>query len=259
MKLHVESLGAGPPLVLLHGWAMHSGLWAGVLPRLAQRHRVYCVDLPGHGHSKETLALNAAAALDALEHSLAAIDEPLAVLGWSLGGMLAQAWALRAPQRVRSLILLATTPRFLVDEDWPWALAEPTLASFARDLRQNYHHTLQRFLTLQVQGSTHGRAALVQLRHQFAARGEPSPVVLEEGLQLLRQADLRRDIPALRQPALVVSGDRDTLTPLGAGAWLARHLPDARLVRISGAAHAPQISHASEFLAAVEEFCDEHA
>lgn len=259
MKLHVESLGAGPPLVLLHGWAMHSGLWAAVLPRLARRHRVYCVDLPGHGHSKDTIALCAGEALTALEQTLAAVDEPLTLLGWSLGGMLAQAWAVRSPQRVRRLILLSTTPRFLVDDDWPWALTQTTLDSFARELRENYHHTLQRFLALQVQGSTHGRAALVLLRHQFSARGEPAPAVLEEGLAMLRLADLRREVPALRQPTLVVSGDRDTLTPLGASEWLARSLPDARLARISGAAHAPQISHTEEFLAAVEEFCDERA
>ena len=44
-------MGRGPPLVLLHGWAMHSGLWAPLLPRLAERYRVHPVDLPGHGHS----------------------------------------------------------------------------------------------------------------------------------------------------------------------------------------------------------------
>ena len=49
--LHVESSGDGPPLVLLHGWAMHGGLFATLLPSLAQQFRVHVVDLPGHGHS----------------------------------------------------------------------------------------------------------------------------------------------------------------------------------------------------------------
>ena len=49
--LHVESAGHGPPIVLLHGWAMHSGLWGPLVPRLARRYRVHAVDLPGHGHS----------------------------------------------------------------------------------------------------------------------------------------------------------------------------------------------------------------
>ena len=49
--LHIEARGDGPPLVLLHGWAMHSGVWGALVPRLAQRHRVHAVDLPGHGYS----------------------------------------------------------------------------------------------------------------------------------------------------------------------------------------------------------------
>ena len=49
--LHVESAGAGAPLVLLHGWALHGGIFAPLVAALARRHRVHVVDLPGHGHS----------------------------------------------------------------------------------------------------------------------------------------------------------------------------------------------------------------
>ena len=49
--VHVESAGAGPPLVLLHGFALHGGLFSSVLPALTRRHRVHVVDLPAHGWS----------------------------------------------------------------------------------------------------------------------------------------------------------------------------------------------------------------
>ena len=52
MRLHVERLGSGPDLVLLHGWALHGGAWAPVAKRLAPRFRVHVVDLPGHGLSR---------------------------------------------------------------------------------------------------------------------------------------------------------------------------------------------------------------
>jgi pimeloyl-[acyl-carrier protein] methyl ester esterase len=242
--------------VLLHGWAMHSGLWAGLLPALARRHRVHCVDLPGHGHSRATPASELAELVDAVASTLALEREPLTVLGWSLGGVVAQAWALAAPQRVRRVILLSSTPRFLIDDDWPWAMEAGVLESFAADLRHNYRHTLQRFLTLQVQGAEEGRAALGRLRHHFFTRGEPASAVLGDGLAMLRDLDLRRQVPTLSQPTLVICGDRDTLTPLGASRWLAENLPQARLAMIPGAAHAPQISHAQEFLRAVEQFDD---
>ena len=49
-ELYVEWSGSGPPLVLLHGWAMHGGLLAPLVPALSARYRVAVVDLPGHGY-----------------------------------------------------------------------------------------------------------------------------------------------------------------------------------------------------------------
>ena len=56
MSVHVESVGRGRPLVMLHGWAMHSGLWFPLLPRLIERYRMHLVDLPGHGYSDALVA-----------------------------------------------------------------------------------------------------------------------------------------------------------------------------------------------------------
>ena len=54
MSLHVEVAGDGPPLVLLHGWAMHGGVFAPLVERLAPRFTLHLVDLPGHGHSRDS-------------------------------------------------------------------------------------------------------------------------------------------------------------------------------------------------------------
>ena len=51
MRLHVESRGAGPDLVLLHGWAMHGGIWGDAGEQLGRRFRLHLVDLLGHGYS----------------------------------------------------------------------------------------------------------------------------------------------------------------------------------------------------------------
>lgn len=153
--LHVDSAGSGPPLVLLHGWALHGGLFAPLVPALARRFRVHVVDLPGHGHSP---------AVDpyTLDGIVARLDDrfaraaPLTVLGWSLGGTVALRWALRAPVHVARLVLVCATPRFVAADGWAHAMAPVTLARFADELRVAYRATLQRFLTLQVQGSDEG-------------------------------------------------------------------------------------------------------
>ena len=88
------------------------------------------------------------------------------------------------------------------------------------------------------------------------ARGAPSPAALHGALAVLRDTDLRGEIAGIAQPALVVSGDRDTLAFPGAGRFLADHLPNARFALIPGAAHVPFLSHADAFGAALDGFLD---
>jgi pimeloyl-[acyl-carrier protein] methyl ester esterase len=254
--LHVESVGQGPPLVLLHGWALHSGLWGPLVPRLARRFRVHAVDLPGHGHSAVVEPYTLEAVTEAVAASTADIDEPLTVLGWSLGGIVAMHWALAEPQRVARLVLVCTTPRFAAGADWPHGMESATLARFGDELRVAWRQTLQRFLSLQVQGSEHGRAALAAMRHDLFTRGEPAPVVLAKALDALGSIDLRQRVPMLAQPTRIVAGERDVLTPAAASAWLAAALPQATARTIPGAGHAPFLSHPDAFAAALDDFLD---
>ena len=254
--LHIESVGHGPPLVLLHGWAMHSGLWGPLLPRLAKRYRVHAVDLPGHGHSAPLASFTLDAVVDALAAAFSGAQRPLTVLGWSLGGLVAMRWALAEPARVGRIALVCTSPRFVACDDWPHAMSCATLDRFGDELHVAWKLTVQRFLALQMQGGEHARATLVALRSRVFARGEPAPKALFDALTAIRGADLRAEASRVTQPALVVSGSRDTLTLPDAGRWLADHLPAARFALIEGAAHAPFLSHPEAFAGALDGFLD---
>jgi pimeloyl-[acyl-carrier protein] methyl ester esterase len=267
--LCVESSGSGPPMVLLHGWAMHSGLWAPLASTLAGRFRVHAVDLPGHGRSAPVSPLTLDRLADAMAEHFAAENVPLTVVGWSLGGMVALRWARRAQRRLARLVLVATTPSFVARPDWPPAMDAATLSRFGDELRASYRLTLQRFLSLQLAGggredraargagSVDGRAMLAMLRRELFARGEPSPAALADALAILMSADLRPELPAIAQRCLVISGERDTLAPPAAGAWLAAALPDARFAAIAGAGHVPFLSHPAAFLRELDAFLDE--
>jgi len=255
--LHVHVTGEGPPLVLLHGWALHSGIWGGLSASLARRHRVHAVDLPGHGHSTPLTPFTIDAVVQALERSFAAEREPLTVMGWSLGGQLALAWAFAQPERIARLALVATTPRFVEGEDWNCAMARTTLDQFAAELEAGWRATVLRFLTLQMRGSEHGHAALAATRRELFARGDPAPSVLREALALLATTDLRARIGELAPPALVVAGTRDALVPVSACRWLAAAVPNGRMATIEGAAHAPFLSHPRAFERALAVFLDE--
>src|SRR5271170_4832175 len=144
--LCIDSTGAGPPLVMLHGWAMHSGLFTPLLPRLTHRYRVHRVDLPGHGRSATvapyTLDTIIAAVAAALAGSLSDADAPLTLLGWSLGGTIALRWARSEPARIARLILTGTTPCFMSRPDWPHAMAAATLRRFGDEVAASYRLTL---------------------------------------------------------------------------------------------------------------------
>jgi pimeloyl-[acyl-carrier protein] methyl ester esterase len=257
-SLAIESTGVGPPLVLLHGWAMHSGIWGAVIPRLAQRFRVHAVDLPGHGKSALDAPFTLDGTVSAVASALALAEEKaaLTVVGWSLGGLVAMRWAQLHPQRIGRLALVATSPRFVAGDGWPYAMAKETLARFGDELDVAWKHTIKRFLTLQMQGSEEGHATLAGLRHELFARGEPSRAALRGAFETIVATDLRSQIASVRQPVLVVSGGRDTLALPAAGRWLAEHLPDARFALIPGAAHVPFLSHRHTFDAAADAFLD---
>jgi len=253
-RVHVETQGAGAPLVLLHGFAMHAGLFAPILPALARGHRVHAVDIPGHGRSPSIAPFDLSSLVEALD---AAIDaDPFTVIGWSLGGLIALQWALLRPARVTRLVLVATTPSFAVRDGWPLAVTPDTLARFGDELRASYRLTLSRFLALQVHGSETGRATLAVLRKRLFERGEPSAADLDAALGVLAQSDLRPMLSRIDAPALVIGGDRDALVPVAATRALAAALPHARQVTIEGAAHAPFLSHREAFLEAVLPFID---
>jgi len=254
--LHVEATGHGPPLVLLHGWAMHAGIWGPLVPRLARRHRVYAVDLPGHGRSAELPRFTLDAVVETLAARFADTAQPVSLLGWSLGGQLAIRWALSEPQRVGRVALVCTTPRFVAAADWPHAASEQTIARFGDELRVAWTMTVRRFLSLQMHGAEHARATLAALREELFARGEPSRRALAEALEAIVTNDLREAAGGVAQPALVVSGSRDTLAWPEAGRWLASRLPQGRFVPIDGAAHLPFLSHADRFDEAIEGFLD---
>lgn len=260
MSLHIETQGRGAPLLLIHGWGMHGGMWGEMADRLAQDHRVITVDLPGHGSSRlaDRVSTVGGSALDMLVDELAGrFDEAMTLCGWSLGGQVALRWAQRYPQQVERLVLVASTPCFVRQPGWACAMEAATLAAFADALQQNYAQTLRRFLALQLRGSERERELLTELRAVLFSRGEPDLNALRSGLDILRDCDLREGLSGVVQSALVIAGERDTLTPPQASRYMAEQLAQAELATIAGAAHAPFLSHPDEFVECLQRFLHE--
>lgn len=254
MTLHVEISGSGPDLVLLHGWGMNAAVWGEVATELAQHFRLHCVDLPGHGASRACASCTRDEMADLLA---AALPRRVTVCGWSFGGQIALNWALRQPDQIERVALLAATPRFVRGAGWDCGIDAAVLDDFARGLARDLPATLQRFTALQAQGDAHPRVVLRRLREHLLARGVPDVAALDAGLRLLRETDLRDRLERITQRTLILHGERDTLVPLAAGEYLQRVLPHATLEVFAGTGHAPFIAQPQRTARRITEFCRE--
>lgn len=254
MKLHVEIIGHGEPLALIHGWGMHGGVWAPIRTALSQCYQLHLIDLPGMGFSPpmptET-SLTLAALVEGLQQVLPEVSH---VLGWSFGGLAAMALATKHPHRLRSLILVASTPKFVNEDDWQHGMKAQLFEQFAGQMAQDYQTTLHKFLSLQCLGSSQARDTLRALKSSFASRPGPSTHSLHEALSILLQADLRSSISRLQLPVLLLQGTRDTLVPASVAEWMHQHLPNSKLTFFNGAGHAPFLSDCDAFVAALNDF-----
>jgi len=249
--LHVDVVGKGPPLVLLHGWAMHGGVFAPLVARLRDAYTLHVVDLPGHGRSRDcTVPLALEACVEAIAHSV-----PRAPwCGWSLGGLLALHAAATRPDAVPALAMLCASPRFVRGEDWRFGVSADIFRDFATGLREDYRGTLDRFVALEAFGSDHAKEEIRALRDELFARGEPSAHVLADGLELLETADLRAALPALAVPSTWLAGRRDRLVDPRAMRDAAAMAPNALFQIVEHAGHAPFLTHADEVAMRVDGF-----
>ena len=254
--LYIEETGEGPPLVLLHGWAMHGGVFALLVERLRERHRLFVVDLPGHGRSRDSAV---PLAPEACAGAIAARVPCAPWCGWSLGGLVALHAAATRPGAVPALAMICASPRFVRgdatdDDGWKYGMSAEIFRDFASGLRDDYRGTLDRFIALEAFGSTDARGELRTLRTEVFARGDPAAHVLADGLELLETADLRDVLPGLTVPSLWIAGRRDRLVDARAMRAAADAAPDSTFAVVEHGGHAPFLTHADEVAALLDGF-----
>ncbi len=224
-RLTVRRLGAGLPLVLIPGWAMHSGVWGDdLVTRLAAHFHLLLVDLPPQYRADDA---------EALVDALATLVPQAAWLGWSLGGQLALQVARRHPSQVTGLVLVASNPRFLAAPGWP-GMAPSAFADLEARIREDPGRGLRRFLALAAMGTPAGRL----LRRLWQRRPPPAPEALRAGLAWLRQWDLRAALATLACPTLWLGGVGDGLVPAAALQAAAR-LSGGHWREVAGGGHVP--------------------
>ncbi|MDD9893027.1 MAG: pimeloyl-ACP methyl ester esterase BioH [Gammaproteobacteria bacterium] len=245
MKLHVQHHGnpSNPPLALLHGWALHGDFWPELVDELAQHYYCYNIDLPGHGQSA-----SGTWTLTQFSQTLAQTLPPqCVVLGWSLGGIAAQHFALNYPMHLKALVLVASTPRFLRAPDWPHAAKHDAFDQLASDMHQQFEKTVGDFMKLTLLSGERPKVPWRELQRRAFQHSAPDAKSLQNGLNILAATDFRFHVERIYAPTLCLSGSHDRLTPPQASEFMAEKITKGEWVNIQGAGHAPFMSHPEAF------------
>jgi pimeloyl-ACP methyl ester carboxylesterase len=198
-RLHVVRDGSGDPIVFLHGMGTSAATWERCMELLADRFTVVAPDLLGHGSSPvldDPAEYTRDRTLVDLDDIVADLDGPPVLVGHSLGGYLALAYAATRPESVRGVVVLNTGPGYRDDakrEEWN-----------ARSRRN---------------------------AHRFGVPEQVTTMNLQEDSVVMdRLADMDT-------PTLVLAGGDDRPEYTGAGQYLERKMPHARLVVVDGGGH----------------------
>lgn len=250
-RLAYRQSGEGPVLILLHGWAMSSMVFTEISVQLSRNFAVFAPDLRGHGDSDPGPGYGCDALAADLAEWIITLDlQPVALLGWSMGGEVALALTSVAEirRRLRALVLVATTPRFVAAEDWTAGLPATQVRALARDLRRSYLKTMGDFFSLQFRGESLAPGRYQEIL-RFAVRPGrlPEPEVALAGLETLAAEDLRARLPQLEWPTLVIHGGLDPIVLPAAGEFLATAIPQATLELWPEVGHAPFLSAPRRF------------
>jgi len=242
VTLHVQELGHGPPVVMVHGLIGSIASWyftAG--PALARGgRRVRMFDLRGHGRSQRALTGYDLRTLAAdLAAVVADLGEPFDLVGYSWGALVALRFALAHPARVRRLAIVeAPLPPSNAHELAAW-LAPDALSTAVNTLP----HALRDAVTVRGRQAERMTAALT-----FLIRD--SSLVAD----LCSEPDLEdRELAGLTCPTVLLYGERSACAP--AGRRLARTVPGARLVLLRGG-HFVHLDARTEMTRAIAEHLD---
>lgn len=248
----------GVPLILFNHWgAVLDNFDPAIIDGLAQTRRVIATDYRGIGGSGGTAPLTVGEmADDAIQLIHALGFETVDVLGFSLGGFVAQDIALKAPDLVRRLILTGTGPAGGAGIDKVGSVTWPLMIKGLLTLRDPKFYL---FFTSTPNGRRAASQYLQRLKERKKNRDKgPTPSAFLRQLKAItawgKQAP--QNLGRLRTPTLIVNGDNDTMVSSVNSTALANRIPNAQLVIYEDAGHGGIFQHYIDFVTKARAFLD---
>jgi pimeloyl-ACP methyl ester carboxylesterase len=240
----------GVPLLFLNHWgAVLDNFDPRIVDGLARRHRVIAIDYRGIGSSSGTAPLTIGdMARDTISVIQALGFEQVDLLGFSLGGFVAQDVALKEPNLVRKLLLTGTGPAGGQGIDRVGTISWPLMIKGLLTLRDPKFYL---FFTSTANGRIAAGAFLKRIKERRTGRDKgPTPQAFLRQLQAIKAwgQQAPQDLTRLRMPVLIANGDNDIMVPTALSRDMARRIPRAQLIIYDDAGHGGIFQYHTDFV-----------
>ncbi|MFH1386196.1 MAG: alpha/beta hydrolase [bacterium] len=169
------------------------------------------------------------------------VGEKIRIVGWSMGGMVAMLMAAMAPEKINSLVLVSTTPKFIRSDDFPHAIPLAILRRLEKKIKvEGIKVFYDLIFTDKIKTTPLPCLPAV-------GGGEGNGVRVFEELAELAKVDLRSLLPKINCPTLIIHGDQDEICLPGAAEYMNKEIKNSKLIILKGAGHAPMLEAPEEF------------
>lgn len=247
--LSYRTAGQGPTVVFLHGLAGNSLSWVRQFPALSAGYRVVAWDAPGFGRS-DVVAPDVEVFAETLGDLLDHLDGgPAALVGHSMGGVVAARFAARHPDRVTHLVLSCTHAGYGEPADSP---IQPRAEQRVRELAAVGADEYGRIRARGLFPAGFADKDAMELAARVASEARPDGILCST--RMLQLADNRPILPRLTMPVLVITGGKDPVVKPDLRDELRTLTPMARRVEMPGLGHAPYLEDPGAYNALLDEF-----
>ncbi len=266
-KICYEVKGEGEPILLVHGFGSEKESWNAQFEPLSQHFKVIRFDNRGAGESDrpdqpylmEMFADDAAALLGHLD------IEKANIIGWSLGGMIVQQFAVRYPERIRKIVLMCTLPKWPGEEkglemyknsqtDGYHRKMEDPKAAFFEGARQNYSRKFRKKMEENPNKTFHGLFSAQDLIN-ISVMHPATPQDIENQAHALSKYDVLDRLSTIKSETLILAAEKDRITPLIMNKMIHEQIPNSELIVMEKVGHgsprekAPEVNqHIIDFL-----------
>lgn len=252
-KIAYSDVGKGQPIVCVHGWAMHKGMFSKLADSISAQFRIISLDLPGHGDSKSTLdPYTIERAGDALFALCSKLDlKNIIALGWSMG---AHVWwdliARHGEQRLAGLVIEDMSPKVYNTSTWKrGTLNGRTLDGIEEmlvEMQQDWTTFSYRFVPRIFAKGLGGKWAKIAERTMRDTL-KNNPEIMADYWRSMAGQDFRSLLPKLTIPTLIAHGRLSQLYGKNVATYLQDNIPHSDLIGFAQSGHAPHLEQPELF------------